>query len=96
MEFTCGIWYEGILAHYHVVETGTDTFAVRLLNCITKTASLAPPRRVLLRKRGAEWTSDHHNQNFVTDLVSIITENALIDTLVAETDGHGQFHKGIS
>lgn len=83
MEFTCGVWYEGILAHYHVVETGTNMFAVRLLNCITKAAPAYLPRKILLQKKGAEWISDHPNRNFVMDLVGTINENSLIASLVA-------------
>jgi hypothetical protein len=82
MEFTCGIWYEGILAHYHVVETGTNTFAVRLLNCITKAAPAHLPRKILLQKKGAEWVSDHPNRSFIMDLVGTITENSSITSLV--------------
>ena len=86
MEFTCAVWFEGILAHYHVVETGRDMFVIRLLHCITKTTISVLPRKITLYKRAEEWISDYPNPDFIADLVSAITQNTMIDTLLCNND----------
>lgn len=85
MEFTCGFWYKNVLVHYLVSQSGTDTYSVRLLNCISERTAAAPPRRVLLQQKAGEWISDQPDSALINGLITSILENTAISELVAGT-----------
>jgi len=84
MEFTCAVWYKGALAHYYVVETGINTYAIRLLNTVTKNTQIQLPRKVSICKRGGDWVGDHPDKEFITDLIGAINANKTVRALVSD------------
>ena len=75
MEFTCAVWYQEALAHYHISKTGDTTYVARLLHCINNPEQQQPPQRVTLRKTGRQWVGDNENKNFLEDIQYSIEQN---------------------
>jgi hypothetical protein len=75
MEFTCAVWYNEALAHYHISKTGDATFVARLLHCINQPVKQKPPQKVMFRKAGRHWVCDNENKAFVEDLQYSIEQN---------------------
>ena len=75
MEFTCAVWYNEALTHYHVSKTGDATFVARRLHCIKQPAGQKPPLRVTLRKSGKHWLCDNDNKAFTEDIQYSIEHN---------------------
>ena len=74
MEFTCAVWFYEALAHYHISKTGDTTYVARLLHCINQPAQ-KPPQKVIIRKQGKHWVSDHDNKSFLEDIQYSIEQN---------------------
>lgn len=75
MEFTCAVWYEEVLAHYHISQKGNNNYVALLLACITKQRTKEPPKKVTLYKRNNIWTGDHDHPDFLYHLTTTIEEN---------------------
>jgi hypothetical protein len=75
MEFTCAVWYEDVLAHYHISEKGNYSYVALLLTCITKQRTQEPPKKVHLYKKGNAWAGDHDNREFLYYLSATIEQN---------------------
>jgi hypothetical protein len=81
MEFTCAVWFEEALAHYHISETGNERYVARLLHCITKHRNSTPPQRVHFYKAGQQWVGDHVNTDFLDHLTASIDQNLWFNNL---------------
>lgn len=75
MEFTCAVWFNEALAHYHISKTGETTFVARLLHCISNPAAQRPPQKVILRKSGKQWLCDNDNKAFTEHIQYSIEQN---------------------
>ncbi len=75
MEFTCAVWFNEALAHYHISKTGDSTFVARLLQCINQPVMQKPPQKVFFKKAGRHWICDNDNKDFIEDLQYSIEQN---------------------
>ncbi len=82
MDFTCAVWIEDSLVHYHVSRNDQRTYVARLLGCIrAATVECKPPQKIVLHKKDQGWTGDHSNKTLVNELSRAIEENLWVEEL---------------